>query len=165
MVIIKFKIRHGLHFIALWTEDRVVTLNKKQVGKGGWPLAQRWRFQSESLRCHLLKELFCNNTFNPILCIHTQFRIQQGNIACLYPTRDATLSRFIPNSGPKVCTPLTNNDMCICTSLSIFQQSWNLSLHLLIKTAREAISTTPLYVLQDCNRYSAILKPLFLSHI
>ena len=100
-----------------------------------------------------------------MLCIHTQFRIQQGSIACLYPTRDATLSRFIPNSGPKVCTPLTNNDMCICTSLSIFQQSWNLSLHLLIKTATEAISTTPLYVLQDCNRYSAILKPLFLSHI
>ena len=48
-------------------------------------------------------------------CIHTQFRIQQGSIACLYPTRDATLSRFIPNSGPKVCTPLINNDMCICT--------------------------------------------------
>ena len=41
MVIITFKIRHGVHFIALWTEDRVVTLDKKQVGKGGWPLAQR----------------------------------------------------------------------------------------------------------------------------
>ena len=99
------------------------------------------------------------------LCIHTQFRIQQGSIACLYPIRDATISRFIPNSGPNVCTPLTNNDVCICISLSIFQQSWNLGLHLLIKTAREAISTTPLYVLQDCNHYSAILKPLFLPHI
>ena len=71
-----------------------------------------------------------------MLCIHTQFRIQQGSIACLYPTRDATLSRFIPNSGPKVFTPLTNNDVCLCISISIFQQSWNLGLHLLIKTAR-----------------------------
>ena len=115
MVIIKFKIRHGLHFIALWTEDRAVTLNKKQLGRvTGFgsrhgSSSQKVSGQSSS------KELFCNDTFNPMLCIHTQFRIQQGSIACLYPTRDATLSRFIPNSGPKVCTPLTNNDVYICT--------------------------------------------------
>ena len=50
----------------------------------------------------------------------------------------------------------------MCMSLIVLQQPRVLSFYLLIKTAREAISSTHLDVLLGHNLYSANLKPLFL---
>ena len=50
-------------------------------------------------------------------------------------------------------------------SLIILQQRRDLSFYSLVKTAREAISSTYLDVLLNHNLYSANLKPLFLFQI
>ena len=50
----------------------------------------------------------------------------------------------------------------MCMSLIVLQQPRDLSFYSLIKTSREAISSTHLDVLLGHNLYCANLKPLFL---
>lgn len=35
-------ISHVVHFVFLWTRDKVVALDKKHVGKDSWLVAQSW---------------------------------------------------------------------------------------------------------------------------
>ena len=99
------------------------------------------------------------------LCIHTQFRIQQSSIACLYP-QEMPLSLDSYQILDQRFSPLSPTMMCVYVHFTQhFSAVMKLKSSLVNQNSAEAISTTPLYVLQDCNHYSAILKPLFLFHI
>ena len=96
--------------------------------------------------------------------IHSSESNKEVQLACIPQEMPLSLDSY--QILDQKFAPLSPTMMCVYVHFTQhFSAVMKLKSSLVNQNSAEAISTTPLYVLQDCNHYSAILKPLFLFHI